>query len=393
MEFKMVTPANLVQVEDLWDYCFEKADTPFFKWYFSEYCLKNNLVLGGFEEKSGQLINMLHLNPYNVLVRGNKEAMPYIVGVATNPAFRGQHLTAPLLDMAFKVLRGEHFAFALLMPISAGIYQPYEFAYCYFKHHYEMPLAALHVPEPSLDTTVVRVKKLEAGYFAHVYDAYAARHNGMVVRNDFQWDKLLAVHTLENVQAVVAYSEGEITGYAFYKIENNTFNVIELLYLNIDARNALLKFAKGHLSAAEKFIWGAADDDLTYLDFTHQEFTGSVEPFMMARCIDAGAALKNMTIPANLPDGEVTVILSDKFIKENNYLVTIKAQQGEVSMELTDAAEEVVLDMGAFTQMYLGAFTATELAEAGKIRVLKPEKLAFLDALFPKMKNYINEYF
>jgi hypothetical protein len=33
----------------------KRRDTPFFEWYFSEYCLKNNLVLGGFEEKTGQL--------------------------------------------------------------------------------------------------------------------------------------------------------------------------------------------------------------------------------------------------------------------------------------------------------------------------------------------------
>jgi predicted acetyltransferase len=93
MEYKMVTPANLPQVMALWDYCFEKAGTPFFEWYFREYCLKNNLVLGGFAEKTGQLANMLHLNPYNVLLRGRKEAMPYIVGVATAPGARGRHLT------------------------------------------------------------------------------------------------------------------------------------------------------------------------------------------------------------------------------------------------------------------------------------------------------------
>ena len=50
MEFKMITRQTLPQVLDLWDYCFEKKEEPFFKWYFENYCLKNNLILGGFSE-------------------------------------------------------------------------------------------------------------------------------------------------------------------------------------------------------------------------------------------------------------------------------------------------------------------------------------------------------
>ncbi len=393
MEYKMVTPANLPQVMALWDYCFEKADTPFFKWYFSEYCLKNNLVLGGFVEKSNRLANMLHLNPYNVLLRGRKEAMPYIVGVATAPEARGQHLTLPLLELAFKVLRGEHFAFALLMPINAGIYLPYDFAYCYYKHDYKLPLTSLDVPLPGAGTRVERLTNLDAGYFAPVYAAFAAQHNGMVVRNEFQWQKLLTVHQLEQVQAVVAFTGDQLTGYMFYTIEAETFKIQELLTLNLDAKRALLWYAKGHLSQAENLEWGAPGDDLTYLDFKQQEHTGALAPFMMARCIDAATALQALTVPEQMPDGEITLLLSDKLIALNNYLLKLTVSGGQLTMKLTDAAEDVTMGMGAFTQLYFGAFSASELAAAGKIKVAAPEKLAFLDALFPRQSNYINEYF
>ena len=393
MEYKMVTPANLPQVMALWDYCFEKAGTPFFEWYFREYCLKNNLVLGGFAEKTGQLANMLHLNPYNVLLRGRKEAMPYIVGVATAPGARGRHLTLPLLEMAFKVLRGERFAFALLMPINAGIYLPYDFAYCYYKHEYRLPLTALEVPQPLEDTRVELVPDLDAGYFAPVYAAFAARHHGMVVRNEFQWHKLLTVHKLEKVQAAVAFTGDQLTGYMFYTIEDKTFKIQELLTVNLDAKRALLWYAKGHLSQAENLEWGAPVDDLTYLDFKQQDYTGALAPFMMARCIDAATALQALTVPEQMPDGEVTLLLSDKLIALNNYLLKLTISGGQLTMALTDAAEDVTMGMGAFTQLYFGAFSATELAAAGRIKVTAPEKLAFLDALFPKQRNYINEYY
>ena len=57
--------------------------------------------------------------------------------------------------------------------------------------------------------------------------------------------------------------------------------------------------------------------------------------------------------------------------------------------------EEVTMDMGAFTQLYFGTFTARSLFEAGRIRVKAgaEEKLALLDSLFPKQRNFINEYF
>ena len=53
------------------------------------------------------------------------------------------------------------------------------------------------------------------------------------------------------------------------------------------------------------------------------------------------------------------------------------------------------MDMGTFTQLDFGAFSATELCEAGRIRVKAgaEEKLELLDSLFPKQRNFINEYF
>lgn len=131
----------LPQAAELWDYCFEKKGDPFYEWYFSEYCLKQNSVIGGFD--GDKLACMLHLNPYAITLRGQTLRLPYIVGVATAPEYRGQHLTRPLLETAFTVLRAQGAAFALLMPINPAIYKPYGFDYCYYRHYYQMPLAEL----------------------------------------------------------------------------------------------------------------------------------------------------------------------------------------------------------------------------------------------------------
>ena len=216
MKCKIVTEADMPQVMDLWDYCFEKKDDSFFQWYFQEYCLRHNIILGGFSEEDGHLQNMLHLNPYQILLREQEEVAPYIVGVATDPADRGHELTGKLLQAAFRLLRRRDCAFALLMPVYAGIYQKYDFAFCYHKHVYEMPLAKLTVPEPSGSLSLERYRSYDASLFADIYAALAEGYNGLPIRTDFQWKKLLQVHQLEKVQAVVVYHGDEPRGYMFY---------------------------------------------------------------------------------------------------------------------------------------------------------------------------------
>ena len=396
MNCRIVTEAELPQVMALWDYCFEKQEDPFFQWYFQEYCLQHNLVLGGFSEEDGHLQNMLHLNPYGILLRGQEERVPYIVGVATDPADRGHNLTKALLQSAFRLLRQKGCAFALLMPVYAGIYRKYDFAFCYRKHVYEMPLEKLGVPAVAGNLQVRHYSSYDSTLFEDVYAALADGYNGLPIRTDFQWGKLLTVPQLEKVQATVVYHGSEPRGYMFYQItEDKTFFIQELVALTPDAKRALLHYAAGHRSAADKLYWEAMEDDLTYLDFPDADRAGRVKPFMMARCFDAVQALNRYEVPEHCPNGQVTLLLQDDLIEENNSLVTLTAEDGKLYLEKGTDHADAAVSMGAFTQLYFGAYTFTQLVEAGQIRMraYTPGLLSFLDGLFPKCINYINEYY
>ena len=396
MNCRIVTEAELPQVMALWDYCFEKQEDPFFQWYFQEYCLQHNLVLGGFSEEDGHLQNMLHLNPYGILLRGQEERVPYIVGVATDPADRGHNLTKALLQSAFRLLRQKGCAFALLMPVYAGIYRKYDFAFCYRKHVYEMPLEKLGVPAVAGNLQVRYYSSYDSTLFEDVYAALADGYNGLPIRTDFQWGKLLTVPQLEKVQATVVYHGSEPRGYMFYQItEDKTFFIQELVALTPDAKRALLHYAAGHRSAADKLYWEAMEDDLTYLDFPDADRAGRGKPFMMARCFDAVQALNRYEVPEHCPNGQVTLLLQDDLIEENNSLVTLTAEDGKLYLEKGTDHADAAVSMGAFTQLYFGAYTFTQLVEAGQIRMraYTPGLLSFLDGLFPKCINYINEYY
>jgi predicted acetyltransferase len=397
MIFRVVNEERMEQVRELWSYCFEKSDTPFFQYYFNEYCGKSNTVIGGFEKVNGQerLRTMLHLNFYMLRLRGQKLVLPYLVGVATAPEARGKHALADLLLASFKILRVNDHDFAFLMPIYAGIYLPYEFAYCYYRHYYKISMEELEREVRSLPGSELLVEREvpTQELLAPLYERYTERYNGVPVRTDFQWNKLLTVHRLENVQCAVVHRDGYICGYMLYLFADGCLNIHELLAENFAARNRLLQYAAQHQSSAKNVLWLAEPDDKTYLVFKDQRLTGSLAPFMMARCLNARKALSRLQPAADLPEDSVVLLLTDKLLDENNHLLKLYTAPSSLSVKSTAEDEEVTMDMAAFTQLYFGTFSAQELWEAGRLRTTKPEKLRLLDLLLPKCENYINEYF
>lgn len=394
MIYKVINAQEMREVRELWDYCFEKKDTPFFQYYFNEYCGKDNLVVGGFNEvgKTKKLRTMLHLNPYVLRLRGREQQVPYIVGVATAPEARGQHLFAPLLQKALELALAQKSIFVILMPINAGIYLPYEFSFYCYRHAYKMPMSQLVLPKAGSDLPVEHVE-LNAELLAPIYARVTAAWNGVAKRSDFQWHKLLQVSVLENTQCAVVYRDDAAVGYMLYTLADETFNVVELLADDFAAQNRLLRYAAQHKSEAREFSWLATQWDKTYLYFSDQNLTGKLAPFMMARCLDARAALLQLPLGANLPEGELVVVLKDKALACNNHRLLLRTALGKLEVVNTTLPEDVSMDMGVFTQLYFGTFSATELWEAGKLQCTQAQKLAILDKLLPKQRNYINEYF
>ena len=169
--------------------------------------------------------------------------------------------------------------------------------------------------------------------------------------------------------------------------------MLELLAGSQQVKNRLLQYAAQHKSEAATFNWLAESWDKTYLQFTDQQLSGSLQPFMMARCIDARLALSKLPVNSSIPDGSVNVLLTDNVIDGNNHLLKLTAAEGKITAVSTTEQEDVTMDMGAFTQMYFGAFTASELAEAGLADCTDADKLQVLDGMFSKCRNFINEYF
>ena len=393
MEFHLINEKNIKKVESLWDYCFEKKDSFFFKWYFSKYCLKQNAVLGGFH-KQGVLATMVHCNPYTLKLRGIDVPTSYLVGVATDPAARGKRVTKDLFEMAFAILKAQGKFVVILMPEHAGVYLPYQFSFVYFKRRYDLPLRALSFGEADDSIELMRVENTnDFTEFNSLYRNFMHKYNGYVIRSDREWSNFFDVFCHENGETVVAYRGNTPVGYMLYQRLNKVFKIVEITYNDAEVKNCFLRYARQHIAQCDKLEWLAEADDLTFLHFSDQSYCGSSFPFMMARIIDVRKALELLPLNSEDSEGSFSILLTDNLVKSNNVLLQVDIRNNSIKLEDTFNLPDIEMDIGSFTQLYFGQFSLSELVAEGLVAVHSSEAERLMTDILPKCTNYINEYY
>ena len=78
-------------------------------------------------EEDGEVIAMLHLNPFLLSFFGKEITATYIYAVATRKDKRKQGIMGELLRYSFRLLEEEGEAFCFLLPVTEQIYTPYGF--------------------------------------------------------------------------------------------------------------------------------------------------------------------------------------------------------------------------------------------------------------------------
>lgn len=111
----------------LWDEVFADPDD-FSDYYHRNKCTKNKIID---YRKNGELIGMLHLNPYTVYAASKIVDCYYIVGVAVKEAYRGRGIMRDMMHRAIKVMRDEGCPFTFLMPKKDSYYTSFGFERIY----------------------------------------------------------------------------------------------------------------------------------------------------------------------------------------------------------------------------------------------------------------------
>lgn len=106
------------QTRKLYEEAFEDPKD-FVDYYYSEKCRDNKIIVS-IEE--GEVLSMLHLNPYYVNLCGTLIKTYYVVAVATREDKRHQGHMSEVFKKTFEILKDEHIPFVFLLPVDEKIY-------------------------------------------------------------------------------------------------------------------------------------------------------------------------------------------------------------------------------------------------------------------------------
>lgn len=116
------TPEEQERTKALYREIFPEDTEAFLDFYYKE---RPKRILA--MEEDGQIIAMLHLNPFLLSFFGKEITASYIYAVATKKEKRRQGIMGELLRYAFQLLKEEGEVFCILIPVAEGIYSPYGF--------------------------------------------------------------------------------------------------------------------------------------------------------------------------------------------------------------------------------------------------------------------------
>ena len=116
------TPEEQERTKALYREIFPEDTEEFLDFYYKE---RPKRILA--MEEDGQIIAMLHLNPFLLSFFGKEISASYIYAVATKKEKRRQGIMGELLRYAFQLLKEEGEVFCILIPVAESIYSPYGF--------------------------------------------------------------------------------------------------------------------------------------------------------------------------------------------------------------------------------------------------------------------------
>jgi predicted acetyltransferase len=227
--------------------------------------------------------------------------------------------------------------------------------------------------------------------FAGVYDATRVETPGMFVRSRVWWELRTVVDPDEwrppgagPKRFVALEIDGRVDGYAVYRhapkweagVSSGRVNAIEVMGVTPQATRELWRYLCDIEWVETVFAM--------FLPIDHPLFFILANPRMMhfrigdglwVRLIDVGAALSGRGYTG---DGAVVFDVRDDFCPWNKG--RWKLEGGEAAR--TRAAADIKLDVQALGSAYLGGFTFTDLARAGRIEEAREGSLARADVLF-----------
>lgn len=357
-------PADRAALYRLWQACFHDSDA--FTDYYFDYWFKENQVL--LLEDARELKAMLHLNPYSLMAGGRRIESWYIVGVATDEAYRHRGAMRRLLITVFEKAYAGRLPFVYLMPADEAIYRPFEFAYIYgqqvekklprpvLTNHAEGLMNSAISCHPALSASDLdMVAHMANDHLQRFYDLYT-------LRDSHYFDRLQQENLADGGELLMLYAEDRLIGYLSYAREQKI--EIRELCCEREWRSEVTDWLTAY--------FGDAEGELLPLDpngfLSAGGYSGLfVRPIIMGRIIDLRRWMALM--PVRDESFSIILKITDRFIDANCGIWRWHVREGHTVFEKADRDPDISLSIDALMQWLTGyrSFDALEAAACMKI--------------------------
>ncbi|WP_141503633.1 GNAT family N-acetyltransferase [Paenibacillus luteus] len=327
-------------------------------------------------------------------IGGKRFDMGGLAGVATWPEYRRQGLVAQILVQSLKEMKAKGQTVSFLHPFAFGFYR--KFGWETYTENKLYTIKTEQLPVRSKYEGHIERFGGSLNELNDLYEAYASKYNGSLVRSEFWWKYRINVR--KPGQIVLYYDKnGSALGYLIYEVKDYRLSVHELIYLSEQAREALWSFIAQHDSMINEITITVPSDDLLPFQLSNPRIKQEIIPYFMARIVDAEAFISQYDFEAASEEIELSIELSDEHAPWNNgcYLLRIAAsgkatlsKHGENERKL----DAIKLNIGSFTAMLIGYMRPLQLSQIGHIQgdIIGIKRL---QERIPERTTYLPDFF
>lgn len=384
MNIRFARECDQNNIMEIWNYCFN--DGPKFTDYYFNHKYKNyNTIL---VEEDTNIVSSLQLNQYKIRLNDKEYNTSYIVGVSTLPEARGRGYMKHIMEFTLNELYKKGQLISILMPIDYRLYRKYGYEHCYDQIEYELDIEDLRGFKSS--GNLIKANLDNINEIINIEKSFLKDLNGIVIRDEDYYKNLFKEVESEDGHIYI-HRWDESDGYIIYFINGDSIFVRELYYTNMNALKGMLRFLYNHNTQCKKItINSPVDDKIRFILSNPRTATMKFKPFMMGRVINFKKYLESLYIESN-DKSSLIISVKDDYIKENNKIFKILLENNKLSVEDGSFDYDVEFDINTISQL---AFSYINGKEAYLLNDYEENKkvIEFLDLIFTKKDNYINEY-
>ncbi|MDA1886673.1 GNAT family N-acetyltransferase [Bacillus cereus group sp. BY105LC] len=337
--------------------------------------------------EGNDLAAKLHLIPFHIYIGKEKFKMGGVAGVATYPEYRRSGYVKELLQHSLQTMKKDGYTVSMLHPFAVAFYRKYGWELCANLLVCHMTKSDLVMKKQVIGTVKRFNKENHSEEVEKLYETFAERFSGMLVRNEKWW--LQAVY--DDLTLAIYYDENKTAaGYILYKIENYKMTIEEFVPLHNEARNGLWNFICQHDSMIKELEMTVSENEQLLYTLQEPRVKTEIKPYFMGRIVDVEQFLKQYELNWNNVQQEVILHITDSFAPWNN--VSVRLANYEITIIEEPMDKGIKLDINALSTILLGYKRPLELNELELISGSEEEIRAF-EKIVPVRDAFIYDFF